>query len=76
MISTLSKGNNMTTLTIALPDEPMQRLRELATEAGVAPEELLQANIERWLTRPQEDFTQAAAYVLKKNAELYRRLAR
>ena len=65
----------MTTLTIALPDEPMQRLKELATEAGVAPEELLRASIEQWLTRPREDFAQAAAYVLKKNTELYRRLA-
>ena len=66
----------MTTLMIDLPDEPMQRLRELATEAGVAPEELVRANIEQWLTRPREDFAQAAAYVLKKNAELYRRLAK
>ena len=66
----------MTTLTIALPDEPMQRLKELATEAGVAPEELLQTSIEQWLTRPREDFAQAASYVLKKNAELYQRLAK
>jgi predicted transcriptional regulator len=65
----------MTTLTIALPDEPMQRLRELATEAGVAPEELLRASVEQWLKKPKEDFAQAAAYVLKKNAELYQRLA-
>ncbi len=65
----------MTTVTIALPDEPMQRLQELAANAGVAPKELLRASVERWLARPNEDFTQAAAYVLKKNAELYRRLA-
>jgi len=61
---------------ITLPEEPMQRLKELATEAGIAPEELLRANVERWLTGPREDFTQAAAYVLEKNAELYLRLAR
>lgn len=66
----------MTTLTISLSDEPMLRLKELALEAGVAPEELLHASIVEWLAKPKEDFAQAAAYVLKKNAELYRRLAK
>ena len=65
----------MTNVTIALPDEPMSRLKELAEEAGVAPEELLQARIEQWLAKPKDDFAQAAAYVLKKNRELYRRLS-
>lgn len=65
----------MTNVTIALPDEPMLRLRELAEEAGIAPEELLQARIEQWLAKPADDFAQAAAYVLKKNRELYRRLS-
>ena len=65
----------MTTLTIVLPEGPMLRLKELAAEAGVAPEELLRASVEQWLVRPKDDFTQAAGYVLKKNAELYRRLA-
>ena len=66
----------MTTLTISLSDEPMLRLKEMALEAGVAPEELLNASIVEWLARPKDDFAQAAAYVLKKNAELYRRLAK
>ncbi len=66
----------MTTLTISLPDEPMLRLKELALEAGVAPEELLNASIVEWLAKPKDDFAQAAAYVLKKNAELYSRLAK
>ncbi len=65
----------MTTITIALPDERARRLKELADEAGVAPEELLRASVEEWLARPKEDFARAATYVLKKNAELYRRLA-
>jgi hypothetical protein len=29
----------------------------------------------KWLAHPRADFADAAAYVLKKNAELYRRLA-
>ena len=66
----------MTTLQISLPDEPLSRLRELAREAGIAPEELLRESVERWLAaKPPEDFEAAAAYVFRKNAELYRRLA-
>ena len=65
----------MTTITIALPDEPMLRLKELAREAGMTPEELLQTSVEQWLARPNEDFARAAAYVLKKKEGLYRRLA-
>lgn len=66
----------MTTLTIALPDASMLRLKELATEAGIAPEELLHASIIEWLAKPNDDFAQAATYVLKKNSELYQRLAK
>jgi hypothetical protein len=65
----------MTTFTIALPDASILRLKELASEAGIDPEELLHASIVEWLASPKDDFAQAAAYVLKKNAELYRRLA-
>ena len=65
----------MTSLTVALPETSMLRLKELASDAGIAPEELLHASVMEWLTRPKDDFAQAAAYVLKKNTELYRRLA-
>ena len=65
----------MTTVTITLSEERAVKLKELAEEMGVAPEELLRARVEEWLSRPESDFAQAATYVLKKNAELYRRLA-
>jgi predicted transcriptional regulator len=65
----------MDAFTIALPEEQAHRLRELARGAGVSPEQLLRAGVEEWLTRPGRDFTEAAAYVLEKNRELYRRLA-
>jgi predicted transcriptional regulator len=65
----------MTTITIALPEERLQRLKEIASRLGVAPEELVQASLEDLLTRFDQKFEQAADYVLKKNAELYRRLA-
>ncbi len=65
----------MTTITITLPEERAVKLKELAEGMGIAPEELLRARVEEWLSRPEPDFASAAAYVLKKNAELYRRLA-
>ena len=65
----------MTTLTISLPEDRLQQLKERAAELGVAPEELVRASIEELLTRPDEEFQRALTYVLTKNAELYRRLA-
>jgi hypothetical protein len=65
----------MTTISIPLSDERFFRLKELADGAKVSPEELVRASIEEWLSRPADDFVQAANYVLQKNAELYRRLA-
>jgi hypothetical protein len=65
----------MSNITIQLPDERMQQLQKLAQEANVLPEELLRARVEEWLNSPALEFLQAAQYVLKKNEELYRRLA-
>lgn len=65
----------MNKFAIELSDEQAERLRERAREANLTPERLLNDGIERWLTAPDLDFAEAAAYVLKKNRELYRRLA-
>ena len=65
----------MTSITIPLSEERLERLKSLATQAGVSPEELARAGLEEWLARPRDDFAAAAQYVLRKNAELYRRLA-
>ncbi len=65
----------MTTITISLPDDRLLKLKEAAAHLGVAPEELVRVSIEELLTRPEEDFNRAVDYVLRKNAELYRRLA-
>lgn len=65
----------MTTITIALSDDRLLQLKTIANKFGVAPEELVRVSIEELLTRPEESFRQAVDYVLKKNAELYRRLA-
>jgi hypothetical protein len=53
----------------------MLKLKETATQLQVSPEELVRVSVEELLTRPQESFQRAVDYVLKKNAELYRRLA-
>jgi hypothetical protein len=49
--------------------------RGIEAQAGLAPEEFLRRRVEQMLDWPDEQFRQAAAYVLNKNAELYRRLA-
>ncbi len=53
----------------------MLELQRLAQEANVPVEELLRARVVEWLSGPKQDFLKAANYVLKKNEELYSRLA-
>lgn len=65
----------MSTLTFQVPDEQAERLTAAARDKGVAVEELLRQLADNFLAR-NESFEAAAGYVLKKNAELYRRLAR
>ncbi len=70
-----AKVTAMSTITVTLRDEQLLKLRELAEAAGAEPEEWLQKRIETLLVSPTDDFEHAAEYVLKKNEELYRRLA-
>ena len=65
----------MTSITVEIPDEQLQKLQQLAQESGISLEDLLRASIEDWLNYPKSEFVQASSYVLKKNAQLYRRLA-
>ncbi len=65
----------MATYTIRLRDNEARRLQDLARESGLDPEELLQRGVAEWLSQPCRDFAEAAAYVVKKNADLYRRLS-
>jgi len=66
----------MAMLTVALSEEKWAQLKEKAERYRVAPEELLRVSLEELLARPDEAFQQAMEYVLIKNAELYRRLAK
>jgi hypothetical protein len=65
----------MTTITITLPADRKQQLADLAAQLGISLEDLLHLSIESLIAQPQQTLDEAAAYVLAKNAELYRRLA-
>lgn len=68
-------GYKMSSITIDLPEEHLSKLREIARRLQVSPEDLARMSIEELLAQPEENFESAAEYVLKKNAELYQRLA-
>ncbi|MCL1474396.1 DNA-binding protein [Argonema antarcticum] len=65
----------MNTITITIPDERFLKLQETATSLGVSIEELVVMGVEELLTQREASFQGAMDYVLKKNAELYQRLA-
>ena len=52
-----------------------ERLRNAAERLGVRPEDLARAGVADLLRQPEEDFQKAAEHVLRKNEELYGRLA-
>jgi hypothetical protein len=62
-------------LTIDLSPAQAERLRHEAERLGLAPEDLARVAIADLLATPGDDFKGAAALVLRKNKELYRRLA-
>jgi hypothetical protein len=62
-------------LTIQLPDEIAEQLKDASEKIGVKPEELLLTSLKEKLALLDSDFTDAMKYVLNKNAELDRGLA-
>jgi hypothetical protein len=62
-------------LSIDLSPAQADRLRIEAERLGLTPEDLARAAITDLLATTGEDFKAAADRVLKKNQELYRRLA-
>ncbi|MCC5612066.1 DNA-binding protein [Nostoc sp. CHAB 5834] len=65
----------MAAITINITEQQLQKLQSLAQKLGMSTEELLSASVEDLLNSRQNEFNQAASYVLQKNAELYQRLA-
>lgn len=62
-------------VTIELSAAQAERLCKEADRLGLAPEELARAAIADLLATRDDDFTAAAERALRKNEELYRRLA-
>jgi hypothetical protein len=62
-------------LVIELTSAQAERLRGEAERLGLAPEDLARAAVADLLAIPGDDFRAAAERVLRKNEELYRRLA-
>ena len=65
----------MKTLTINLPDDTADAVDQAARKLGVSSEDLVRASVEEKLEQLRMSFDEAAEHVLRKNAELYRRLA-
>jgi hypothetical protein len=62
-------------LAIELTAAEERRLREQAARLGVEPADLARAAVSDLLANEDDDFRAAAERVLRKNQELYRRLA-
>lgn len=58
-----------------LPPAQAEKLRQAAEQLGISPSELARAAVTDLLAERDDSFRQAAERVLRKNAELYRRLA-
>jgi len=62
-------------VTFELPPAQAEKLRQTAQELGISPSELARAAVTDLLTERDDDFRRAAERILRKNADLYRRLA-
>lgn len=62
-------------LSIELNEAEGTKLRDEASRLGVEPEDLARAALADLLRNEDEEFRRAAEHVLRKNEELYRRLA-
>lgn len=65
----------MHTITITIPDDRWIKLQETAIRLGISLEEVILMGVEQVLNHQEESFPGAVDYVLKKNTELYQRLA-
>jgi hypothetical protein len=62
-------------LAFELPAPQAQKLREEAKRLGLSPEDLARAALADLLSTPDAEFQAAADRIVRKNQELYRRLA-
>ena len=62
-------------ITVDVPDTQIRRLEETARRLKVSPEALAAAAVQDLVAQGDADFAKIAERVLKKNRDLYRRLA-
>ena len=65
----------MTVITLELPDEKAQQLSDAARQMNMTLEQLVTTSVEERLAERKEYVSQAITRIIKKNEELYRRLA-
>lgn len=65
----------MTDVTISLSERQMEELRQLSERLGVTTEELIRLGVEEMLTGLDDDIAGHVDRLLKKNKQLYDRLA-
>lgn len=62
-------------LPVELTAAQIESLRQRAKALGISPEELAAAAVADLVAQPADNLKEAAARILTKNSELYRRLA-
>jgi antitoxin FitA len=65
----------VSSITIELEEEQIAKLTEIAERFGLSVEELARLSVQELLTNSSDGFDEAADYVLRKNEDLYKRLA-
>ncbi len=72
----MNKFAGITSITITLSDDRLERLNELANGLGITAEELVSVNLDDLLARPDAHFEQAVDRILRTTAGLYHRLSK
>ena len=65
----------MAEVKISLSPDELKRLEDIGRQEGLTVEQVAKLGIQDLMNQPDEAFRLAAERILKKNAELYRRLA-
>jgi hypothetical protein len=62
-------------VTVELTPEQTEHIKKVAERLQVTPDELITAGVADFLGLPDVEFQRVSEYVLRKNRELYQRLA-
>ena len=62
-------------VTVELTEEQAEQIQKVAARLRVTPDELITAGVTDFLGQPDAELQRASEQVLRKNRELYRRLA-